>query len=477
MNTKIAVYYLMLISSLCSCYGKESGSLDVEFPSQKSIYLYATDIDLSSVGIKLNGGNWIEWDGNPPLTWELNEVNSGTYEVYLTASVPQELDGTRLSLRCKEKEQSLVLTNTKGPFKAKNYQRVKLPGSVELKEGKQKITLAATHAFAEGAIMSFRSIELLPLNEKANIIKEQQRAIDSRSDMDWMLKDGYGLMFHWTSESLQPDDTIKEFEDAVNDFDVQKFANMVDETGAGYVMFTIGHAESYCPAPIKSWEKCHPGHTTKRDLIGEIADALNEKGVRLFCYINAPLAFKFNKNRKPSEADKAAFVENFNSILSEMGNRYKQKIEGYWFDSWYQIFEKFQDVPFEEFYKATKVGNEKRAICLNSWIYPVVTPWQDYWAGELGRHKIEPAVNGYMVGGPAPNLPYQALMVMDSSWVKSRKGPIKDPKWSSEDLSKYIRDCMNNQGLVTLNLAIYQDETVGEKSLQVMREVKQRIRK
>jgi hypothetical protein len=48
---------------------------------------------------------------------------------------------------------------------------------------------------------------------------------------------------------------------------------MVAATGAGYVLFTVGHAEPYCPAPLKSWEKYHPGMTTRRDLIAELADA------------------------------------------------------------------------------------------------------------------------------------------------------------------------------------------------------------
>ena len=261
---------------------------------------------------------------------------------------------------------------------------------------------------------------------------------------------------------------------SVNEFDVEKFANMVEETGAGYVLFTIGHAESYCPAPIKSWEKIHPGQTTQRDLIEEIANALNKRGVRLLCYLHGPLTFKFSRN--PTEENHQVFVDNFTDILTEMGNRYKDKIAGYWFDSWYHIFENYPAVPFEEFYKATKVGNNYRIICLNPWIYPDVTPWQDYWSGEV-QDPIGIPENGYMKNGPAPNLPYQALLTMEKHlWVQTTT-PIADPKFSPELLSSYIRDCMENGGAVTINLAIYQDGTVGEKALDVMKAVKKIIRK
>src|SRR5690606_26105432 len=106
----------------------------------------------------------------------------------------------------------------------------------------------------------------------------------------------------------------------------------------GYVIFTIGHAESYCPAPIKSWEIRHPGKTTKRDLIAEMSDALNKKGIKLICYINGPLAFKLDvQKEKLTKDEQQDFVTNFQDILKEMGGRYKHKVAGYWFDSWYQI--------------------------------------------------------------------------------------------------------------------------------------------
>ena len=81
-----------------------------------------------------------------------------------------------------------------------------------------------------------------------------------------------------------------------------------------------------------------------------------------------------------------------------------------------------------------------------------------------------------MKNGPSPNLPYQVLLTMEKhSWGARRSG-INDPKFTSEELSSYIKACMENGGAVTINMCIYQDGTVGEKALQVMREVKESIR-
>ena len=178
----------------------------------------------------------------------------------------------------------------------------------------------------------------------------------------------------------------------------------------------------------------------------------------------------------PSDLENQVFVANFTDILTEMGDRYQDKISGYWFDSWYRIFEAFQAVPFEEFYKAAKIGNKDRIICLNPWIYPDVSPWQDYWSGEV-QEPIEIPENGFMKNGSSPNLPYQALLTMEKHLWVQQKSEISNPKFTSKQLSTYIKHCMKNGGAVTINLAIYQDGAVGEKALQVMKGVKNEIRK
>ena len=352
-----------------------------------------------------------------------------------------------------------------------NFERKKLSGTIPLEAGKQIITVSTSGIETEEALFHIRGVELLPVSKKEMIAAEEARAISARASFDWMAETGYGLMFHWTSGTPQRDGSRKSYEEAVNDFDVEKFVNMVDETGAGYIIFPIGHAESYCPAPIKSWERVHPGQTTQRDLIEELANALNAKDIRLICYINIPLAFKFQRTREGVTPEVVETITaNFQAILTELGMRYKEKIAGYWFDT------SIRYVPPEEFFNACKVGNKDRLIARNSFYWQATTAWQDYWAGEV-QHPIAPPVNGYMENGICPNLPYHVLLTMEKfSWGVGRGGQIQDPKFTSEELASYIKACMENGGAVTVNMGIYQDGTVGEKALQVMRGVKEGIR-
>lgn len=451
-------------------------NIAISVKTDKSTFLYGSKATWIAGELKKQGGDYFEWKGNAEMGWSIRTSVVEKYDLFLIADIPAENINSEMIFHYDDSTLKFTLSPTFGPWKGegKNFQRIKVLSKVLLPKGDQKITLKTTGISTDNILLNIRSIELVPVSAYQSIENENKRAIASRASTSWLVKTGYGLMFHWTSQSVQPDGSHKTYEQAVNDFDVKKFAKMIEETGAGYVILTIGHAESYCPAPIKSWEKVHPGHTTERDLIEEIAITLNSKGVKLICYINGPLGFNLNVKETPTELEKKAFVTNFKSILSEMGTRYGQKVAGYWFDSWYQIFEKFPEVPFEEFNKAAKTGNKDRIICLNSWIYPSVTPWQDYWAGEVASPVAVPE-NGFMKGGPVPDLPYQALLIMEPYWVQE-KAEMPDPRFTSADLSQYIRNCMNNGGAVTINLGIYQNGTVGEKALEVMKEVRQKIR-
>jgi hypothetical protein len=142
------------------------------------------------------------------------------------------------------------------------YETVPITGLLSLAAGKQTITLSITNAPAAKPLLAFRSLELTPLSANPAIEADRQEARRSRASTEWLNKAGYGLMFHWTSQSIGRDGTNKPFAQAVADFPVDRFVEMVEATGAGYVLFTVGHAQPYCPAPLSSWEKYFPSKTT-----------------------------------------------------------------------------------------------------------------------------------------------------------------------------------------------------------------------
>ncbi len=482
---------LIVLLGLVSCSPDVSESetnlqpeVQIRFSSGLSVYLHNNGAkSQSEEELEMERGN-TKWKGNASLSWEVDIPEKDDYEVYLIASVGSAGEGTKLTAETATGKSEFTVSRTSGPFPggenftipdALNFERVRLSGSLALEAGKQKITFSTSGIKTDEVLIHFRTFELLPVSKKEFIAQEEARAKEARASVDWLVETGYGLMFHWTSKTPQADGTTKSFEEAVNEFNIEAFTEMVEETGAGYVLFPVGHAESYCPAPLDSWERIHPGQTTKRDLIEEMANSLNKKGIRLMCYINGPLGFGYPRYGAATPEQGQVFVQNFKDILTELGMRYEDKIAGYWFDTMIAIFKRYPELPFEDMFYAAKVGNKDRIICHNAWIWPDVSPWQDYWPGEV-QHPIAPPVNGFMEGGPSPDLPYQALLTMEKhSWGASKSG-IKDPKFTAEELSSYIKSCMDSGGAVTINLSIFQDGRIGEKAAEVMRGVKERIR-
>ena len=206
------------------------------------------------------------------------------------------------------------------------------------------------------AVLQFRSLELVPVAAKAAIEADRQEALKARAGTDWMVKAGYGLMFHWTSQSVGKDGTHKPYAQAVDDFDVKRFADMVQETGAGYVFFTIGHAQSVSSGTDQSLGEIPPRHDGPRDLIAEMADALNAKGIKMMCYLNVATLAGYPRSGEE------AFTRTMTEVMTEFGEHYKEKVAGYWFDCCYQAKEKYPGFSFREFFKTCKAGNPNRVI-------------------------------------------------------------------------------------------------------------------
>lgn len=421
-------------------------------------------------------GMVLKMTGLKKLSWKVNIEKAGDYFVSVNYSVDQ--DSTYIEVQNGSQKIIDMLHKPQGyrfdsnSWSKLNYKLALLNETLSLTKGENTITFVLNQP-EPMSILYFRALELNSVTQKADIQAEIKNAKANRANVDWMRKSGYGLMFHWTSQSLPECGPHKSYADAVRDFDVSAFVDRVEKTGAGWVYLTVGHAESYCPAPIKAWEKLHPGQTTERDLLMELADALNERNIKFMFYLNSPRMAHMH------QVSSGEYMENHRDLLTEFGNRYGDKVAGYWFDSWYQGYQAYPDFDFQKLMQLCRIGNPDRVYCLNSWLYPVVTPWQDYWAGEVG-YIIIPPDNAIMTRGAGKDLPYHALLSLEGGWVyrtrDTESNGIPSPRISGEHLATYIQKCMANGGFVTINLLITQEGKIGEKSAAVMEKVRKTAR-
>jgi len=436
--------------------------------------------------------------GDGSVTWKLKVPEAGDYEIALCYAALTA--GARVEVKCgsHQSNASGQVIKTMGQYAdrqisdkgayytdfLRNYERVFLDGALHLPAGISDITIHVTES-VDNQVIDVRSMELRPIAAKQAISAAEERVKVKRASTYWFVNAKYGVMFHWTDVSQPRHGKIKPDAEAVHDFDVSAFSNMVETTGAGYVIFTVNHLYPHCPAPITTWEEIHPGWTTKRDLIGEIAESLNQKGIKLILYMASHLI------GKPDGMDESVFLRNMINvrypgsgfdedrhvkILNEFGERYGDKVAGYWFDGYDLIPQQYPNVRFERIFDASKKENPDRIIGLNFWIFPDATPWQEYWAGEADE-SLKSAKSRYIEHPVGKGLQRHALFMLEDIWIhRGVDSEMEPPIFTEEELIDYVNSLTANEGVATINLGIYQDGTVGKKSLKLMEALKKAIR-
>ena len=121
-------------------------------------------------------------------------------------------------------------------------------------------------------------------------------------------------------------------------FDVRRFAGDCEEMGVQYVTFTAYHAHMYVLYPSEVLESRLPGHTSKRDVIRELIDALHVRGIKLQLYIHATIGDTMTEEERAAlnwhdATDSYRKWNNFfNEFFDEMGARYGTDMDSYYID-------------------------------------------------------------------------------------------------------------------------------------------------
>ena len=423
------------------------------------------------------GAYWLAWNGAGAASWNISAPEAGDYELNLcyASSIP----GVAFTVSVGDNHLRTQSVETKGywpddPSAPMNFERIALPGRLRLAKGENILRLDI--AEFRGCIR-VRSLELVHVSAKAALRADADRARDSRANTDWFVKAGYGLFSHWTSQ-VPPlrGGKPKPYEQAVNEFDVDLYANMVAETGSQYVIFTANHAEPTFPGPLKTWEHYHPGWTTQRDLISELADALNKRGVHFVMYLASEICGGVRASRGVRRLKSTPeYQKTLEDILMEIGTRYGKKVPAYWFDhaSWSK--ENFPHLSFGHLWTAVKSGNPDRLVAYNFWQFPIMTQWQDYYANEGAVSK--PPASRYMEVGPAKGLQYHVAVPIDGAYIYLKPdSDLPGPIYKDDQLVDFVKGCIAKQGVVTLGTAITQDLHMNDAILKQFQAVRKAIR-
>jgi hypothetical protein len=272
----------------------------------------------------------------------------------------------------------------------------------------------------------------------------------------------------------------------IDDFNLEKFADMVQSTGAGYVIWSATWRAYYFPAPIQAIERIMPGRTSKRDQIGELADALNRRGIKLMLYYHCGYGDRewqtrnFGTNDANQIGTDALFRKNWIAIITEVGERYGSRLAGWFIDEgWYPS-------PFEEQNRALKAGYSGRIVSFNDWVRPRLTDFEDVEFGEgfnslnNGAGKLFPdgppvGGDGIYAGGPHKGLQAHGMFVLDGAGYGSEWGiwrpdtTIAKPSFTSEQIVDMAKYAKAHHVALSFNLLMYEDGTVSPASLDAVK--------
>ncbi len=416
--------------------------------------------------------------GPAHLSWELNAPTAGKYQVNaVVAGV-----GSRVSLSVNGTLQDTVVELTAEQHNG--WSRVPL-GEIALQAGINRVHLNAV------ASESFQ-VDALEIAQTAVLEAQYDDAMGMRYQPDWFKNAGYGLMFQWTNRATPPTGEIKPWEQKVNDFDLDGFIQNVEDSGAAYVLWSVTWGQHYISAPLESLDALIAGRTTKRDLLGEMADALHERGIKLVFYYHYGYDCNHSIDKEWMEAcggykaDKTELYDNFQAIVSEMGLRYGDKLHGWWFDGGQRFYNCHFDnsagdkgplsAPFKALTQASRAGNPERVVAYNSWIKPRLTEYQDYYGGEGGRG-FSGLDAGIFPTGPKQGLQAHGCFILEKEWGHIKLDtPIPSPRFTSQEMTQMIKRALQRQFPLSINLEMYEDGSVSPESMSLLRELKAAVR-
>jgi len=191
--------------------------------------------------------------------------------------------------------------------------------------------------------------------------------------------------------------TVDRWNTLVERFDVERMAEQLKRVGAGYYIISIGQNSGYYLAPNAAYDKLtgiSPSKLSRRDLVADLSEALQKRGIRLMVYLpaGAPAGDKTADaalNWQNGPYRNAEFQRKWEQIIREWSGRWGRKVSGWWFDGcyWPNTMYRTEGAPnFASFAAAARAGNPDAAVAFNPGVIHrlvSLTPYEDYIAGEI----------------------------------------------------------------------------------------------
>jgi hypothetical protein len=296
---------------------------------------------------------------------------------------------------------------------------------------------------------------------------------ERRGNTDWFSDAGWGVFVHflWDCQCVGKRSarvgTHKSWDECVNNFDTERFASDIAETGAEYVIFTMMQRTRYIVAPNETYNRL-TGYKTgeacsTRDLVADLITSLKKRDIKLMLYWTG------DGPRQDAQGSKGmggwngkvsdAYVQNWADVAAEYGKRYGKDVHGWWVDGCYEYIG-YNQKRWSILAKGLRAGNPKRIIALNN---PTMhhanssTLEDDFTTGENNRFGEVPSTR--WVDG----VQWHTLSFLGKRWCD------KGVRYSSDWLANYVYNCTRVGGVVSIDVLLYSDGSIDRAHIDTLK--------
>ncbi|MGZ5545523.1 MAG: alpha-L-fucosidase [Limisphaerales bacterium] len=306
-------------------------------------------------------------------------------------------------------------------------------------------------------------------------------AAPNNPNTDWFHDAGWGVFVHYldglqnNSEQLHSFGRQTAWNECVKEFDAKRFADQIAQTGAGYVIFTMQQRTRFFIAPNATFDRLtgyKPGEAcATRDLVLDLSRALRHRGVRLMLYWTGDGPRDDERASKGlggySEPVSEIYVRNWAAVAREYGERYGDKVAGWWTDGcypWIGYDEKKLGILAE----GLKAGNPKRIVALNVGVQERVRAYsahEDFTTGEQNTFADVP--ESRWVNGEQWHI-LSFLGCSHQGWA------TPGSKYKKQELADYVHKVNERGGVVSIDVMLYRDGTLDRSQLEMLKAIGRR---
>lgn len=313
--------------------------------------------------------------------------------------------------------------------------------------------------------------------------------LTAQNRASWMQEVKWGVMIHYqpdwiTSEHQLDAITIEKWNDLIDHFDCDALAKQLADAGAGYLIITVRHVPPFFLSPNATYDRLTsqvPSRCSKRDLVSDLADALDKYEIKLITYIAVHAPGQNEAELKGFALERSdyyksgAFERNpeallrWQEVIREYSIRWGDKVSGWWLDGCYRpnTNYRYPDGPnFESVADAARAGNPARIVTFNPGRFPrikSITQHEDYTAGEV--NDLDRIQWRYTHDGMVDGKQIHVLSYLGKTWGQGA------PRFSEEQIVEYSQEITEVSGAVTWDVPPLPDGTISEDFMKQLRTI------